>query len=85
MAKLKKLIEQILLGRSDADIGFDELAAVGRRRRQVLAAAGVGQLVEHRHMPVGMRLQRVADEIAADDPGAAGHQHVRGCRCRHRL
>lgn len=28
MAKLKKLIEQILLGRSDANIGFDELCHV---------------------------------------------------------
>lgn len=28
MAKLKKLIEQILLGRSDANIGFDELCNV---------------------------------------------------------
>lgn len=28
MAKLAKLIEQILLGRSDANIGFDELCHV---------------------------------------------------------
>ena len=28
MAKLQKLIEQILLGRSDANIGFDELCNV---------------------------------------------------------
>ena len=28
MAKVKKLIEQILLGRSDANIGFDELCGL---------------------------------------------------------
>ena len=43
---------------------------------QVLAPPGVGQLVERRDVPVGVRRQRVAHEIAADEPGAAGDEDV---------
>ncbi|WP_296652584.1 type II toxin-antitoxin system HicA family toxin [Thiobacillus sp. 63-78] len=42
MAKLKKLIEQILLGRSDANIGFDELCPV-------LASLGFSQRIRGGH------------------------------------
>ena len=42
MAKLKKLIEQILLGRSDANIGFDELC-------NVLISLGFSQRVRGSH------------------------------------
>ena len=42
---------------------------------QVLLAPGIGQLVERGDVPVGMRLQRVADEVAADEPGAAGDEN----------
>ena len=30
-------------------------------------------------MPVGMRLQAVADEVAADEPGAAGNENLNQC------
>jgi predicted RNA binding protein YcfA (HicA-like mRNA interferase family) len=42
MAKLKKLIEQILLGRSDANIGFDELC-------HVLTSLGFSERVRSSH------------------------------------
>ena len=42
---------------------------------QVFHAAGVGQLVEIRDLPVGMGLQRVADEVAANEAGAAGDEN----------
>jgi hypothetical protein len=63
-------------------------AATARRRRpldeavarmsstlcEVLEPAGVGQLVERRDLPVGMRRERVADEVRADETGAAGDE-----------
>ena len=42
MAKLNKLIEQILLGRSDANIGFDEL-------RNVLLGLGFSERTRGSH------------------------------------
>ncbi|OJW55229.1 type II toxin-antitoxin system HicA family toxin [uncultured Thiobacillus sp.] len=42
MAKLAKLIEQILLGRSDANIGFDELC-------QILTSLGFSQRTRGSH------------------------------------
>ena len=41
---------------------------------QVLQPSGVGQLVERRDAPVGVRGERVAHEVAADEPGAAGDE-----------
>ena len=38
---------------------------------QVLAASGVGELVEGRDAPVRVLRERVADEVAADESGAA--------------
>jgi hypothetical protein len=41
-----------------------------------LHAAGVRQFVERRDGPVRVRLERMADEVAADEPGSAGHKNV---------
>ena len=43
---------------------------------QVLEPAGVGQLVERRDAPVGMRAVRPADEIGPDESGAAGDENL---------
>ncbi len=43
---------------------------------EVLAAPGVGELVECGDSPVRVRRQRVAHEVAADEPGAAGDEDV---------
>ena len=40
-----------------------------------LHTTGVGQFVQRRDAPVGMRLERMAHEIAADEAGAAGDQN----------
>ena len=43
---------------------------------KVLPAAGIRQLVERGHAPVGVPRQGVADEVAANEPGAAGHEDI---------
>ena len=43
---------------------------------QVLDPAGVRELVQSGHAPVGMDGQRVADEIAADEARAASDEYV---------
>ena len=49
---------------------------------QVFPAAGISQLVEIGDVPVRMRVQRVAHEVAADKTGAAGDQDVYLCHLR---
>ena len=72
------------------DVAVDEGVprVVDRRSRRFSQPARVGQLVERRDVPVGVRGDRVADEVAADEPGAAGDEDVESClncltlRCR---
>lgn len=45
---------------------------------QIVRRAGIGQQVEIDNVDIGVGRQQVADEIAADEAGAAGHQHVAG-------
>src|SRR5437588_10886164 len=49
---------------------------VQRHCGQVLLAAGVGQLVQHRDAKLWLRLQSVANEGGADEPSSAGHQQM---------
>ena len=42
---------------------------------QRLEPAGIGQLIERRDVPVGVRLECVPDEVRADEPGAAGDEN----------
>ena len=59
------------------DVTLDELVpGVVDRALQVLQPAGVGELVERGHAPVGVRRQRMAHEVGPNEPGAAGDQHV---------
>ena len=59
------------------DVAVHEgVARVRRDAVQVLAAARVGELVERRHVPVGVRGERMAHEVAADEAGAAGDEDV---------
>ena len=55
----------------------ERVARVVHHVVQVFLAAGIGQLVEIGDVPVGVRLQRVADEVAADETGAAGDEYDR--------
>src|SRR5688572_1030789 len=43
---------------------------------EVLAPPGVGELVERGDPPVRVLMERVTDEVAADEPGAAGDEDV---------
>ncbi len=43
---------------------------------EILEPARIGQLVERGHVPVGMRRQRMADEVGADEAGAPRHKNL---------
>ena len=58
------------------DVALHEAHPVLREPRQRRAVARVGQLVEHRHVVVGVR-DDVVDEVGADESGAAGHEQFR--------
>ncbi len=47
---------------------------------EVLAIPGVGQLVEHDDLV--LRLHETADEVRADEPGAAGDEHAHRANAR---
>ena len=61
---------------SVADVAHDELDAVGGQPRDVLAVAGVGQHVEDRDVYVGVVLDHVAHEVAADEATATGNKNI---------
>ena len=59
-----------------ADVAHHELHAVGGKPRDVLAVAGVGQLVQHGHVHVGVVSHHVVHEVAADEAAAARDDDV---------
>lgn len=61
-----------------ADIAHHELNAVGGQARDVLAVAGVGQLVQDGDAHVGVVVHDVVHEVAADEAAAAGDDDVGG-------
>ena len=66
------LIEQ----RGVADVAHDELDAVRRQPGDVLGVAGVGQLVQDGHVHVGVVVDHVVHEVAADEAAAARDDDV---------
>ena len=62
-------------GVSDVSL-YEAVAGMIVDRREVLAAPGVGQLVERGDAPVGVRVERELDVVAPDEPGPAGDQHL---------
>ena len=64
--------------RGVADVAHDELDAVGRQPRDVVGVAGVGQLVEHRHVHAGAVVHNVVHEVASDEAAAARDDDVPG-------
>ncbi len=59
------------------DVAVDErVPRVAHEIAQRLHAPGVRELVQVGDAPVGMLRQRVPDEVAADEAGAAGDEHV---------
>ncbi len=69
-------IERLLDGRAIGNVALDEaVARVRRNRLEVGQVAGVGQLVEDRDFVLGVpHQQALADELRADEPGAASDQ-----------
>ena len=61
-----------------ADVSHHELDAVGGQARDVLGVAGVGQLVEDRDVDLGVVVDHVVHEVAADEAAAAGDDDVLG-------
>lgn len=61
-----------------ADVAHDELHAVGGQPCDVLGVAGVGQLVQDGHVHLGVVVDHVVDEVAADEAAAARDDDVPG-------
>ena len=61
-----------------ADVTDDELDPVLGQPRDVLGVAGVGQLVQDGHVHVGVVLDHVMHEVAADEAAAARDDDILG-------
>ena len=61
-----------------ADVAHDELRAVGGQTGDVLGVAGVGQLVQDGHVHLGVVVDHVVHEVAADEAAAARDDDVLG-------
>ena len=61
-----------------ADVAHDELHAVGGKPGDVLGVAGVGQLVQDGHMDLGVVVDHVVHEVAADEAAAARDDNILG-------
>ena len=59
-----------------ADVAHDELHAVRGQPGDVLGVAGVGQLVQDGHVHVGVVVDHVVHEVAADEAAAARDDDV---------
>ena len=59
-----------------ADVAHDELHAVGGEPRDVLGVAGVGQLVQDGDVDLGVVVDHVMHEVAADESAAARDDDV---------
>ena len=62
--------------RGVADVAHDELHAVGGQPRDVLGVAGVGQLVQDGDVHLGVVVDHVVHEVAADEAAAARDDDV---------
>ena len=62
--------------RSVADVAHDELHAVRRQPGDVLGVAGVGQLVQDGHVHLGVVVDHVVHEVAANEAAAARDDDV---------
>ena len=70
--------DQLIQQRGVADVAHDQLHAVGGQPRDVLGVAGVGQLVQDGHVHVGVVVDHVVHEVAADEAAAARDDDVLG-------
>ena len=82
---LGRVVHDGVMARNDAlqelgvaDVAHHELHAVGGEPRDVLAVAGVGQLVQHGHVHVGVVSHHVAHEVRPDEAAATRDDDVLG-------
>ena len=61
-----------------ADVADDELHAVRRQPGDVLGVAGVGQLVQDGDVHLGVVVDHVVHEVAADEAAAASDDDILG-------
>ena len=61
-----------------ADVAHHELHALGGQAGDVLGVAGVGELVQHRHVHTGVVVDHVVHEVGADEAAPAGDDDVGG-------
>ena len=59
-----------------ADVADDELDPILGQARDVLGVAGIGQLVQDGHVHVGVVVDHVVHEVAADEAAAAGDDDI---------
>ena len=64
--------------RGVADVAHDELHAVGGQPGDVLGVAGVGQLVQDGDVHLGVVVDHVVHEVAADEAAAASDDDILG-------
>ena len=64
---------QLVHQRRVADVPLHQLDPVGRQTRQRLRRGRIRQLVQHRHVHIGVLDQEV-DEVGADEPRTTRHQ-----------
>lgn len=70
--------DQLIEQRGVADVTHDELNAVRWQPGDVLGVAGVGQLIQDGDVHVGVVVDHVVDEVAADEAAAARDDDVLG-------
>jgi len=81
-----RLLDQRCADRGVTNVTVHELMArMGHHVMQVFAPPRIRQLVEGGDTPVGACAERVANEIAADETGAAGDEDIdHGLELYHR-
>ena len=70
--------DQPVQQRGVADVAHDQLHAIGGQPGDVLGVAGVGQLVQHGDVDLGVFVHDVVHEVAADEAAAARDDDVLG-------
>src|SRR5262245_57013614 len=70
-------LDQLCTDGRITDVAVHELVAgMCHHIVQVLTSSGVCELVECRHTPVGAGVERVANEVAPNETGAAGDKYL---------
>lgn len=72
-----QLVEELLV----AYVTHDQFDAILGKARNVCGVAGIRELVEHRHVGLGVVARHPTDEVASDEAAAAGNDDVARLEC----